>query len=190
MLVPMPMLMFDFKSAGSMTFARSVPAQREIRKSFEDPTPAPGNDRGTEPMSLVEELPSEPVAVLSEVPDVSEPPEAAEPEPQPAGETHRIELIIDSLPRHQLIESIPVTVDSLGDQVFTATVHALNLTGTGNTLGDALIIVKDQLEILYEKLTKTSNRDDDEKKYWKYLQSHIKETPADSPRHSKRSLWR
>jgi len=190
MLVPMPMLVFDFKSAGSMTFARSLPAQHEIRKSSEDAAPAPGNDRGPGPMSVVEELPSEPVAPLLEVPDASAAPEAAEPEPQAPGETHRIELIIDSLPRHQLIESIPVTVDSLGDQVFTATVHALNLTGTGNTLGDALIIVKDQIELLYEKLTKTSHPDDDEKKYLKYLQSHIKETASDGPRHSKRSLWR
>src|SRR5258708_29660250 len=124
-------------------------------------------------MSLGEELRSDPVAALSEVREASAPPEAAEPEPQAPGETHRIELIIDSLPRHQLIETIPVTVESLGDKVFTATVGPLNLTGTSSTLGEALIIVKDQIEIIYDHLTKTTKLDDDEKKHLKYLQSHI-----------------
>jgi hypothetical protein len=120
----------------------------------------------------------------------SEPVEAPEPEPQPSAESHRIELIIDSLPRHQLNEAIPVTIDSLGDQVFTATVHALQVVGTGNTLGDALIIVKEQIEILYERLSKATGLDSDEKKHLTYLQSHIKSSGSETPRHSKRSIWR
>jgi hypothetical protein len=120
----------------------------------------------------------------------SGPDEAPEPEPQPSAESHRIELIIDSLPRHQLTEAIPVTIDSLGDQVFTATVKALQVVGTGNTLGDALIIVKEQIEILYERLSKATGLDSDEKKHLTYLQSHIKSSGSDSSRHSKRSIWR
>ena len=119
----------------------------------------------------------------------AEPPEP-EPEPQPSAESHRIELIINSLPRHQLTEAIPVTIDALGDKVFTATVHALQVVGTGNTLGDALIIVKEQIEILYEKLSKTTGLDSDEKKQLTYLQSHIKSSGSEAPRHSKRSIWR
>ena len=211
MLVPMLIPMFDLNSAGSMTLARSRSVQRPAPKSPEVSPAAPESSSSAAPEPLVEELPSEPEAVLSEVPDDSEALRAAEPEPEPSAmsdsgdgelatlpevngqssaDAHRIELIIDSLTRHELIEPIPVTVESLGDTVFTATVHSLNLTGTGNTLGDALIIVKDQLEILYEKLSKTTNLDDDEKKYLKYLQSHIKNTPSDSGRHSRRSLWR
>jgi hypothetical protein len=190
MLVPMPMLMFDLKSAGSMTFAGSTPIHRAIRKSSEGAPPAPGNDWGAGAMPLVAELPSEAVAVFPEAPDMGEPPGEAKSEPQPPATTQRIELIIDSLPRHELIESIPITVDSLGDEVFTATVGALNVTGTGNSLGDALIIVKEQIEILYEKLSKSTGLDDDENKYLTYLQCHIKDGPADNPRHSKRSIWR
>jgi hypothetical protein len=120
----------------------------------------------------------------------SEPVAALEPEPQPSVEAHQIELIIDSLPRHELIEPIPVTVASLGDQVFTASVHALDVVGTGNTLGDALIIVKEQIEILYEKLSKATDIDKDEGKYLAYLQSRIKSSGPESSRHSKRPIWR
>ena len=220
MLVPMLIPMFDLNSAGSMTLARprSVPP-RAAPKSPEVSLAAPESDLGAAPAPLAEERPGEPEAVLPEVPDEREALGAAEPEPEPQPEpepepsamsdpvdsepatppeadgqssvdAHRIELIIDSLTRHELIEPIPVTVESLGDKVFTATVHSLNLTGTGNTLGDALIIVKDQLEILYERLSKSTNQDDDEKKYLKYLQSHIKNTSSDNGRHSRRSLWR
>ena len=210
MLVPMPMLMFDLNSTGSMTLAGSRPVQRATRKSPEVPLPPPVSDMSTTPAPLAEELPGEPEAALPEVPDMGEALPAPDPEPEPTAEagrverepltaaeagpalveTHRIDLIIDSLPRHELIETIPVTVESLGDKVFTATVGALNLTGTGYTLGDALLIVKDQLEILYEKLSKTTRLDDDEEKYLKYLQSHIRESSASDYRPPKKSVWR
>jgi hypothetical protein len=192
MLVPMPMLMFDLKGAGSAMFSGSMSAQRPSRKSSQTPPAAPRNDWGTGAVPLAEEeLPNdEPLVAAPAAPDVSEQPETLEREPRPAVEAHHIELIIDSLPRRELIESIPVTVDSLGDQVFTATVSPLNVTGTGNTLGDALIIVKEQIEVLYERLSKATALDNDEKTHLAYLQSHIKNTPTDTPRASKRSIWR
>ena len=210
MVVPMSMLMFNLNSAGSMTLAGSRPVQRATPKSPEAPLPSPVSDTGTALMTLVEELPGEPEAALPEVPDVGEaleapepeplsadrgqverePPTAAEAEPASSVETHRIELIIDQLTRHELIETIPVTVESLGDKVFTATVGALNLTGTGNTLGDALLIVKDQLEIIYDKLSKTTRLDGDEEKYLKYLQSHIRGSSPSDSRPPKKSVWR
>lgn len=210
MVVPMSMLMFNLNSTGSMTFG-SRPVQRATPKSPEVPLPPPVSDTGTALVTLLEELPDEPEAVLPEVPDVGEaleapereplstadrgqverePPTATKAEPGSSVETHRIELIIDRLTRHELIETIPVTVESLGDKVFTATVGALNLTGTGNTLGDALLIVKDQLEILYEKLSKTTNRDSDEEKQLKYLQSHIRGSSSSDSRSPKKSVWR
>jgi hypothetical protein len=211
-LVPMPMLMFDLKGAGSAIFSGSMSVQSPLRNSSQAPPAASRNDWGTGTVAVVEEEPSnEPLVAAPAAPDVSEEPEALEPgpptlvetlgvngqqpmalerEPRPAVEAHHIELIIDSLPRRELIESIPVTVDSLGDQVFTATVSPLNVTGTGNTLGDALIIVKEQIEVLYERLSKATALDNDEKTHLTYLQSHIKNTPTDTPRASKRSIWR
>jgi hypothetical protein len=210
MLVPMAIPMFDLNSTGSMALARPRPAQRATRKPSGVSLAVPEGSGGAVPVPLVNELPSEPEAEPVDVADMSQA-LAPEPEPtpsteadhidsergsvpeakqEPSVEAQRIDLIIDSLTRHELIEAIPVTVESLGDTVFTATVHSLNLTGTGNTLGEALIIVKDQLEIMYEKLSKATGLDDDEKKYLKYLQSHIKIAPAENHRHSKRSLWR
>jgi hypothetical protein len=189
-LVPMPMLVFDLNSAGSIAFAGSMPVQRAIPNSSVYPLAAPGSDIGTAVTPLVERLPSEPAAALSEVPDVNEPPKPFKPKLQPPVEAHRVELIIDSLAKHELIETIPVTVEALGDKVFTATVHALNLAGTGNTIGDALIIVKDQIDVLYNELTNTSKIDEDGKKYLKYLQSHIKISSSGDSRSPRKSLWR
>jgi len=211
MLVPMAIPMFDSESTGSMAMARPRPAQRPTHKS--SVTSLAALNGSTEPSPLIEGPPSEAEAGSGspEVSDVSEVLEASDPGPQPKAEarqvdseretapemaqetsveTHRIELIIDSLTRHELIEAIPVTVESLGDRVFTATVSALNLVGTGNTLGDALIVVKEQIEIQYEQLMKASERDSDEKKHFEYLQSHVKDSSSDESRHSKRSFWR
>jgi len=196
MLVPMPMLMFDLKSSGSITFAGSMPVQRTLQKP-ENPPPAQTNDWGTGAVLVVDDVPTRPAVASPEALETSGLPQAAESEPQlpaetdqPSAETHRIELIIDSLPRHELIEAIPVTVESLGDQVFTATVNALDLTGTGNSLGDALITVKEQIEIQYGKLSKATGLDSDEKRHLTFLQSHIKSSPSDNTRHPKRTLWR
>jgi hypothetical protein len=101
---------------------------------------------------------------------------------------HTMELSIDSLSHLQLTEAIPVTVKSLGDRLFTASVDALGVGGTGDTPSDALIIVKEQIELLCERLTKASRLDEDEKTYLQFLQSHIK-LPEDSHRH-RRLLWR
>jgi hypothetical protein len=201
--------MFDFKSAGSMSFG-SVAVQRGIPKFSESPPSARGNDWGAGARPFAES-PSEPVVALPEVPDTNEAPEARTPElyptaeadqdnreppmaletePPPSAETHQLELSIDSLPRHELIDPIPVTVDSLGDQVFTVTVHALDLTGTGNSLGDALITVKEQIEIIFVKLSSAKELDDDEKKHLTYLRSHIRSSRSDNSRESKRSIWR
>lgn len=211
MVVPVPMLTFSMKGAGAMSFAGSIPVQHPGRRSFEDQPLAPLSSRSGRAIPAVEELPDESVATATDATELTEPPKeetselqtpvqteladnepvaALEPEPQPSVETHQIELIINSLPRHELTEPIPVTVASLGDQVFTASVHALDVVGTGNTLGDALIIVKEQIEILYEKLSKAVGLDKDEKKYLAYLQSHIKSSGPESSRHSKRSIWR
>jgi hypothetical protein len=100
-------------------------------------------------------------------------PELLSPEPLATEGAHQIQLIIDSLPQHKLIETIPVTVEALGNKVFTATISALNLTGTGNTLGDTLLIVKDQVDLLYDRLVKLPRLRDDEKEHLKFLQSHI-----------------
>ncbi len=119
---------------------------------------------------------------------VTEQPPTLETASQSAAGSHTIELSIDSLPHFQLIEPIPVTINSLGDSLFTATVAALRLSGTGDTLGDALVIVKEQLESVYQRLARSTGLSEDERNDLQYLHSHIKS--LDEPPRNKRGLWR
>jgi hypothetical protein len=80
--------------------------------------------------------------------------EPAEPEEKPASSSHRIELIIDSLPHHELIEPIPVTIDALGDEMFTASMRDLEIAATGNSIGEALLFLKEQIESTFEDLNR------------------------------------
>ena len=74
-----------------------------------------------------------------------------------------IDLIIDKLPRHGLVKPIPVTIAPLGDRVFVASTPDLDITVTGNSLSDALLLLKQQLESTYESLRAHLERDDAER---------------------------
>jgi hypothetical protein len=94
--------------------------------------------------------------------------------PKSQAEAPEINLNIDSLPNLELIETIPVRIVQLGDTLFTATVDALRLSGTGPTLSDSVLTLKEELVNLYERLTKRQKLDDEEKNDLEYLRSHIK----------------
>jgi hypothetical protein len=128
--------------------------------------------------------------LAAEVPASSQPhsAERIETKPKPGADHPPIELTIDSLPHLQLIHAIPVTVNPLGEKLFTATVEALNLSGTGDTLSDALIVAKEQIELTYHRLIKLTGPDELEEYHLQYLKSCIK-SPDDSPK-PKRGIWR
>jgi hypothetical protein len=71
---------------------------------------------------------------------------------------HRIEMTIDSLPHHDLTEPIPIYIDPLGDTVFTATVAHLDISATGNSIGEALVQLKEQIEFKYGDLNRRPKR--------------------------------
>jgi hypothetical protein len=62
----------------------------------------------------------------------------------------RIELAIDSLQNYELIKPIPVLVESLGDKVFVAEAPDLNISTTGNSVGAAFLLLKEQILSAYE----------------------------------------
>jgi hypothetical protein len=103
--------------------------------------------------------------------ETSQPGEPPEPEPEP--HPHRIELIIDSLPNLRLTEPIPVAIDPLGETVFTASVHRLAITATGHSIGEALLILKEQIEAVYNDLAKRSQLDSDQKTMLQMLHTYI-----------------
>ena len=206
MLVPMPMLVFDMKSTGVMISAGSTPVRQAIPKASqkpplgrqiqdEPPLPPTTNEEPHEAAdekelgAEAEQRPaSEPATDPVAKRELGTRLEADHPGQAARAHIHRIELSIDSLPHLQLSAPIPVTTASLGENLFTATVHALNLSGTGDSATDALITVKEQIEALYEKLTKLTGLDEEESDHLQFLKSHIK-SGDESSKH-KRGIWR
>ena len=94
--------------------------------------------------------------------------------PAAPGQAGGIDLIIDKLPRHALVKPIPVTISPLGDRVFIASTPDLDITVTGNSLSDALLLLKQQLESTYENLRgKASGRE--EERQLKRLRDYIRD---------------
>ncbi len=92
----------------------------------------------------------------------AEAPQAQDPSAAP-GRSQGIDLIIDKLPRHGLIKPIPVTIAPLGDRVFVASTPDLDITVTGNSLSDALLLLKQQLESTYESLRSKASTKEQER---------------------------
>ena len=105
---------------------------------------APGSSAFLAPM---------PTGTFSERPDVG----AAPPKPasiaakiERTTKVERIELAIDSIQGYDLIKPIPVLIESLGDKVFVAEAPDLNLSTTGNSVGAAFLMLKEQIITTYE----------------------------------------
>lgn len=71
----------------------------------------------------------------------------------------RIELAIDSLHDYDLIKPIPVLIESLGDKVFVAESLDLNVSTTGNNIGSAFLLLKEQIIASYESCRKKKGVD-------------------------------
>jgi hypothetical protein len=168
-LVPIPVLVVGFKSSGiAVTGARNQVRPPQV---VAQPSPPP----------VEQSAPNEEPQVKSETPP---PAAASEDESEQASPKERrapassqgdsIELIIDKLPRHALVKPIPVTISPLGDRVFIASTPDLDITVTGNSLSDALLLLKQQLESTYESLRgKASGRE--EERQFKRLREYIRD---------------
>jgi hypothetical protein len=197
-VVPMPAFMFSVKGSGALAVAGSGPAPLAAAKPpVTLPAKAPEVadvpiDDTPEPAEPSERFPTLDHGALSAAETREETNGASLPAPETTWQSNEtsgnISLSIDSLPNLQLTEAIPVLVVQLGDNLFTATVDAVRVTGTGDTLSDALIDVKEHIEILYEKLIKNTRLDEDEKEHLQYLQAHI--LSLKEPQRAKRGLWR
>lgn len=64
--------------------------------------------------------------------------------------TDKIALAIDSLNNYDLIKPIPVLIESLGDKVFVAESLELNVSTTGDSVGAAFLLLKEQIITTYE----------------------------------------
>ena len=166
-LVPIPVLVVEFKSTGIALTGVKNPVR-----------PPPLFEQAGRPP--VEEAPtrgelggkSEPPATTSV--NGGEPAQTKDRQASTSGQGDSIDLIIDKLPRHALVKPIPVTISPLGDRVFIASTPDLDITVTGNSLSDALLLLKQQLESTYENLRgKASGRE--EERQLKRLRDYIRD---------------
>lgn len=167
MQVPAPMFVLAFASATS-GFLGSATVE---------PAPAAPQRLPLEPRAAIAaERPPEPGAPPPDPDDMPQTPLAGETAQAP-NRADRIELIIDSLHRHQLIAPIPVTVDALGDKVYTATVLDLDITATGHSVGEALLLLKEQIVTVYEDLTRAADLNGEQRRTLGFLQDYIARNP-------------
>lgn len=92
---------------------------------------------------------------------------------QPAPRNERVQLIIDSLQNYDLIKPIPVVVDSLADKIFTAKALDLNLSISENSLGGALLLLKDRIATIYEEYRMKKTLDPEQARDLEILQTYI-----------------
>jgi hypothetical protein len=147
------------------------PESEHDRQPLQQPAPEPGPDR--QRLQHPEPEPG---------PD-HQPLQQPEPELDPGTEakspesSHSIELIIDSLTNHTLIEPISVSITPLGEELSIAAARDLGIQATGNDIGEALIALKQQIEEIYDTLSKRTHLDPDEKVKLQTLHTYI-ERPA------------
>ena len=98
---------------------------------------------------------------------------ATEPETAKPSHPHRLEMTIDSLPHHDLTEPIPIYIDPLGDTVFTAAMGNLDISATGNSIGEALVLLKEQIEHIYSDLNRRVKRTPDQTMTLQMLHTYI-----------------
>ena len=164
--MPIPVLIVGFKSTGIALTGVKNPARPP--QLVEQADPPPTEEATTSELGGG----SEPPQTASD--NGSQPARTKDRQASPSGQGDGIDLIIDKLPRHALVKPIPVTISPLGDRVFIASTPDLDITVTGNSLSDALLLLKQQLESTYENLRgKASGRE--EERQLKRLRDYIRD---------------
>lgn len=112
----------------------------------------------------------------TDVQDPSGPVEAAAPvvdQPKPTTQPDKIELTIDSLQNYDVLKPIRVVVESLGDKVFVAEAPDLNVSTTGNSVGGALVLLKEHISNIYEGYNSRKNLDGERTRQFKVFEAYI-----------------
>lgn len=107
--------------------------------------------------------------------------EHAKPSPEKPAHPHHLEMTIDSLPHHDLIEPIPIVIDPLGDTIFTAAMSNLDISATGNSIGEGLLLLKEQIEFVYGDLSRRLSLTPDQKTRLQILHTYIRPNGPKKP---------
>ncbi len=195
MPVPTPLLAFNVSSTGTTIFrgligvhpTTAAPPERPqpVKEDHAAPAAAPATEYG------IAEIPRDEPTAAAENSPVEEAMEAQHlslesthgaddtvnnPDDHVAQETsanNHHDLIIESLPNWRLTEPIPVNMESLGETIFTGTISDLHLSATGTSIGNTLLLLKEQIEALYIELDAKEKRTADENAQLSLLRYHI-----------------
>ncbi|HYM74230.1 MAG TPA: hypothetical protein VET89_14705 [Stellaceae bacterium] len=174
--VPAPALALTFQSGSAIPLYLSQPTLPQLPALPLSPPPPREDPEPRRPREDENVAASEPPAARVE----DEEPEA------PPNHSHQIELIIDSLPHRMLTEPIPVSIEALGDKVFTASVRNIGIHATGTSIGEALLVLKEQIEEIYGDLNdRSSHLDAEQKKTLQLLHTYIEPPIARRPEWSR-----
>src|SRR5437899_2682304 len=165
-MIPVPIFMLGFSSSGAALSGVTSGAR---------PSPA----RPPPPEKTPSRPPRDPSEPSAEPAADAKAPQGHDGPAAPA-QADSIDLIIDKLPRHGLVKPIPVTIAPLGDRVFVASTPDLDITVTGNSLSDALLLLKQQLETTYESLRNKASTKDQERQLSR-MRAYIQESRAAKP---------
>jgi hypothetical protein len=196
---PMPMLQFDLGGKTTTPFAIARPMTLAAAAALQPagptqtaPPPEPAEQAADDaPAAKVEEQSEkagdEVEQVVAATPEPEEPTvkpaPSEEKEPSPEASS-QVELIIDSLTNHTLIEPIPVTIDALGGMMFTASMRDCDIQITGSSIGEALLVLKERIESVYDDLNRRWQHLDTEKReQLKMLHTYIAPPSKRSERH-------
>ncbi len=155
----------------------AVPVRSEKARPAAEPVAPPPQEPAAAAGDALQS--AEPAAAA--VPSQEAPSVAAPPQPEPAAASgaepekpsQKIELIIDSLQGFELGKPIPVHVERLADKKFKATVPESDITTTGPTMGEAFVLLKDQIERNYAKYVNQKSLEPDQQRQLDLLQKYI-----------------
>jgi hypothetical protein len=95
---------------------------------------------------------------------------------KPAPRNEREQLVIDSLQNYDLLKSIPVVIETLGDKIFTAGAPDLNISISDNSFGGALLLLKERITTIYEEYRMKRTLDLEQERCFNILQTYIGKT--------------
>jgi hypothetical protein len=174
-----PGLVLETDRSNASTHHAHQPTRAERHKRLleaaETPTAAEEPKEASEPDgAATEPVVTEAAAPAGALVAGEEAAEHAKPPTEKPAHPHRLEMTIDSLPHYELTEPIPIVIDPLGDTIFTAAISHLDISATGNSIGEGLLLLKEQIGFVYGDLSRRSNLTADQKTTLQILHTYIR----------------
>jgi len=84
-----------------------------------------------------------------------------------------MDVFINSLMRYELKKPMPVHIECIDDNEFLAEVRGANISMTGDSVGDALTMLKENIEAIFERYRSKERLGPEPSHQIKFLESYI-----------------